>query len=304
MTILVIILVLLVVILAAALYFQKKAASRHTDDQQQLLKDYQKRVDEQERLLSDYRSLEQNFDNVGQGYEQALLAFDKMEEDKQKMQNAVNTLQQQNHDLQEQYQALSGTQLQKKQLIEKAALEAKGLLTSNPAAALRLLNGILNANDVALETAIEADDNVTVGEIIDKAVLESGIGAASYLTFTTEADEDVRTSMLLTNEAQAVRALGAILDNAAKFTTEGSVRLTVKPEGAQMRFIVEDTGSGIPAEDAEKVFEPFTKLNSYFDGAGVGLTAARSIARRLNGDLTLDTTFEGPGARFVLALPF
>ena len=304
MTSLVIILVLLVVILAAALYFQKKAASRHTDDQQQLLKDYQKRVDEQERLLSDYRSQEQNFDNVGQGYEQALLAFDKMEEDKQKMQNAVNTLQQQNHDLQEQYQALSGTQLQKKQLIEKAALEAKGLLTSNPAAALRLLNGILNANDVALETAIEADDNVTVGEIIDKAVLESGIGAANYLTFTTEADEDVRTSMLLTNEAQAVRALGAILDNAAKFTTEGSVRLTVKPEGAQMRFIVEDTGSGIPAEDAEKVFEPFTKLNSYFDGAGVGLTAARSIARRLNGDLTLDTTFEGPGARFVLALPF
>lgn len=304
MTILVIILVLLVIILGAALYFQKKAASRHTDDQQQLLKDYQKRVDEQERLLSDYRSLEQNFDNVGQGYEQALLAFDKMEEDKQKMQNAVNTLQQQNHDLQEQYQALSGTQLQKKQLIEKAALEAKGLLTSNPAAALRLLNGILNANDVALETAIEADDNVTVGEIIDKAVLESGIGAANYLTFTTEADEDVRISMLLTNEAQAVRALGAILDNAAKFTTEGSVRLTVKPEGAQMKFIVEDTGSGIPAEDAEKVFEPFTKLNSYFDGAGVGLTAARSIARRLNGDIILDTTFEGPGARFVLALPF
>ena len=304
MTILVIILVLLVVTLGAALYLQKKAASRHTDDQQQLLKDYQKRVDEQERLLSDYRSLEQNFDNVGQGYEQALLAFDKMEEDKQKMQNAVNTLQQQNHDLQEQYQALSGTQLQKKQLIEKAALEAKGLLTSNPAAALRLLNGILNANDVALETAIEADDNVTVGEIIDKAVLESGIGAANYLTFTTEADEDVRTSMLLTNEAQAVRALGAILDNAAKFTTEGSVRLTVKPEGAQMRFIVEDTGSGIPAEDAEKVFEPFTKLNSYFDGAGVGLTAARSIARRLNGDIVLDTTFEGPGARFVMTLPF
>ena len=304
MTILVIILVLLVIILGAALYLQKKAASRHTDDQQQLLKDYQKRVDEQERLLSDYRSLEQNFDNVGQGYEQALLAFDKMEEDKQKMQNAVNTLQQQNHDLQEQYQALSGSQLKKKQLIEKAALEAKGLLTSNPAAALRLLNGILNANDVALETAIEADDNVTVGEIIDKAVLEAGIGAANYLTFTTEADEDVRTSMLLTNEAQAVRALGAILDNAAKFTTEGSVRLTVRPEGAQMKFIVEDTGSGIPAEDAEKVFEPFTKLNSYFDGAGVGLTAARSIARRLNGDIVLDTTFEGPGARFVMTLPF
>ena len=304
MIILIIILVLLVIILGAALYFRVKAADKHTEEQQQLLKDYQKRVDEQEKLLSDYRSLEQNFDNVGQGYEQALLAFDKIEEDKQKMQNTVNTLQQQNHDLQEQYQKLSGSQLQKKQLIEQAALEAKKVLTTNPANALRLLNNILNANDVALETAIEADDNITVGDLIDKAVLESGIGAASYLTFTTEVDEDVKTSMLLTNEAQVVRALGAILDNAGKFTTEGSVKLTVKPEGQQMQFIVEDTGSGIPAEDAEKVFEPFTKLNSYFDGAGVGLTAARSIARRLNGDLTLDTTFEGPGARFILALPF
>ena len=304
MTILIIILVLLVLILTVALYHQVKAANRHTEEQQQLLKDYQKRVDEQEKLLSDYRSLEQNFDNVGQGYEQALLAFDKIEEDKQKMQNTVNTLQQQNHDLQEQYQKISGSQLQKKQLIEQAAFEAKKVLTANPASALRLLNSILNANDVAMETAIEADDNVTVGEIINKAVLESGIGAANYLTFTTEAGEDVKSTMLLTNEAQTVRALGALLDNAGKFTTEGSVKLTVKPEGQQMLFIVEDTGSGIAAEDAEKVFEPFTKLNSYFDGAGVGLTAARSIARRLNGDLTLDTTFEGPGARFVLALPF
>ena len=304
MTILVIILVLLVVILGAALYYQVKAANKHTGEQQQLLQDYQKRVDEQEKLLSDYRSLEQNFDSVGQGYEQALLAFDKIEEDKQKMQNAMNSLQEQNHTLQEQYQKLSGSQLQKKQLIEQAAAEAKKVLTANPANALRLLNSILNANEIGLETAIEAGDNVTVGEIIDKAVLESGIGQANYLTFTTEASEDVKSSMLLTNEAQAVRALGAILDNAAKFTTEGSVRLTVKPEGAQMKFIVEDTGSGIPAEDAEKIFEPFTKLNSYFDGAGIGLTAARSLARRLNGDLILDTTFEGPGARFILTLPF
>ena len=304
MIILIIILVLLVIILAALLYSQKKSATQQTEEQQQLLKDYQKRVDEQEKLLSDYRSLEQNFDNVGQGYEQALLAFDKIEEDKQKMQNAMNTLQQQNHELQENYAKLSGSLLQKKQIIEEAALEAKKQLMANPSTALRLLNNILNANDVNMDTAIEADDNVTVGNIIDKAVLESGIGSVNYLTFTKEVDEDVKDSMLLTNEVQAVRALCALLDNATKFTTEGSVKLVVRPEGTQMRFIIEDTGTGIPAEDAEKIFEPFTKLNSYFDGAGIGLTAARSIARRLNGDIFLDTTFEGPGARFIMTLPF
>ncbi len=302
MTILIIVLVLLVLILTAALYFQVKAANKNTEDQQQLLKDYQKRVDEQEKLLSDYRALEQNFDNVGQGYEQALLAFDKLEEEKQKMQNAMNTLQQQNRDLQENYQKLSGSLMQKKELIEKAGNEAKQQIVANPTAALRQLNNILNANDINMETAIEADDNVTVGDIINKAVLESGISQASYLTFTTEAAEDLKSMMLLTNEAALVRALGALLDNAGKFTTEGGVKLIVRAIGSQIQFIVEDTGSGIAAEDAEKIFEPFTKLNSFFDGAGIGLTAARSIARRMNGDLVLDPTYT-EGARFILSIP-
>jgi len=304
MTILLIILVLLVIILAAALYHQMKSGNKQTEEQQQLLKDYQKRVDEQERLLSDYRSLEQNFDNVGQGYEQALLAFDKMEEDKQKMQNVVNTLQQQNHDLQEQYQKLSGSLLQKKQIIEQAALEAKKQILANPAIVTRQLNVILNANDINMETAIEATDNVTVSEIVDKAVLESGIGNANYFSFIKEMADDVSSTMLLTNEASLVRALSALLDNAAKFTTEGSVKMIVQEKSGQIQFIVEDTGSGISAEDTEKVFEPFTKLNNYFDGAGIGLTAARNIARRLNGDIILDTTYAGPGARFILTLPF
>ena len=297
-----IILVLVAIVLAFALYVQNKSAKQQTEKGEQLLKDYQKRVNEMEKLLSDYRSLEQNFDNVGQGYEQALLAFDKMEEEKQKMQNIVDTLRKQNEDLQQSSSQISGSALQKKQIIEKAALEAKKQIVTDPTSALRQLNTILNANDLNMETALEADDNVTIGDIINKAVLESGISQANYLTFTTEAGEDLKSMMILTNEDALVRALGAVLDNAGKFTTEGSVKLFVREEGSQIKFIVEDTGSGIPAEDAEKVFEPFTKLNSFFDGAGIGLAAARSIARRLNGDLTLDPEYT-TGARFILSIP-
>ena len=297
-----IILVLVAIVLAFALYSQNKSAKQQTEKGEQLLKDYQKRVDEMEKLLSDYRSLEQNFDNVGQGYEQALLAFDKMEEEKQKMQNIVDTLRKQNEDLQQSSSQISGSALQKKQIIEKAALEAKKQIVTDPTSALRQLNAILNANDLNMETALEADDNVTIDDIINKAVLESGISQANYLTFTTEAGEDLKSMMILTNEDALVRALGAVLDNAGKFTTEGSLKLFVREEGSQIKFIVEDTGSGIPAEDAEKVFEPFTKLNSFFDGAGIGLAAARSIARRLNGDLTLDPEYT-TGARFILSVP-
>ena len=68
-------------------------------------------------------------------------------------------------------------------------------------------------------------------------------------------------------------------------------------------FSVTDTGTGVPADEAEHIFEPYVKLNSYFDGQGTGLTVARNIARRMGGDIILDADYAGPGARFVLSLP-
>ena len=67
------------VVLGIAYYFELKSSRKHAAEQKQLLEDYQQRVNEQQKLLDDYRALEKNFDNVGEGYEQALLAFEKME---------------------------------------------------------------------------------------------------------------------------------------------------------------------------------------------------------------------------------
>ena len=91
MLIALIIAALLAVLLGVALFYQVRSANKQSEEGEQLLKDYQKRVDEQQRLLDDYRALEKNFDNVGQGYEQALLAFDKMEEETQKMLQAKHS---------------------------------------------------------------------------------------------------------------------------------------------------------------------------------------------------------------------
>ena len=58
----------------------------------------------------------------------------------------------------------------------------------------------------------------------------------------------------------------------------------------------------MPPEEAEHIFEEFVQLNEYYNGTGIGLTVARSIARRLDGDIVLDTTYTD-GARFVFTLP-
>ena len=55
--------------------------------------------------------------------------------------------------------------------------------------------------------------------------------------------------------------------------------------------------------EAERIFDEFVQLNEYYDGTGIGLTVARSLARRLGGDVVLDTTYTA-GARFVFTLPW
>jgi signal transduction histidine kinase len=119
-------------------------------------------------------------------------------------------------------------------------------------------------------------------------------------------DADAETATLRTNLQQAVRALELLLDNARKFTQQGSVTLRVSTDSQNgfrhVLFIVEDTGIGIPANESEHIFEEFFQLNSYTDGTGIGLTVARSIARRLGGDIRLDTSYTA-GARFIMTLP-
>ena len=305
MTIVLIILIMFIAALGVALYFQMKGAKEQAEAGQQLLKDYQKRVNELEKLLKDYRDLQQNFDSVGEGYEQALLAFDKMEEERQTMENVKNSLEKQVNDLMASKSTLEQAVVQKKDFILKAAETIKQKLdfsAPNAQAIAQLANVILNLNDVGVETAIEAEDNCQASDITAQAVRETGIDKVDYLKFNNRIAEEAQGVMLFTNQAMAARALANLLDNAMKFTTSGEVTLLTTSDGNNVEFIVEDTGTGIAADDAEKIFEPFTKLNSFFDGAGCGLTVARSIARRLNGDVKLDTEHKG-GSRFIFTLP-
>ncbi len=66
--------------------------------------------------------------------------------------------------------------------------------------------------------------------------------------------------------------------------------------------MVEDTGIGVPSDKAEIIFQEFVQLNDYYDGVGIGLAVARSLARRLGGDLVLDPSYTA-GARFIYTLP-
>ena len=172
---------------------------------------------------------------------------------------------------------------------------------------------VTNRGDEAI--VIEQNDEVSPLQIATQAASDAGIIEAKRIVFDLQADSDSKTAILHTNLQQAVRALSLLLDNARKFTQpaeaavnagaavkQGKVVLHLMLQDQLMNFVVEDNGIGVPAEEAEHIFDEFVQLDDYYDGTGIGLTVARSIARRLGGNIVLDTSYSG-GARFVFSLP-
>jgi signal transduction histidine kinase len=106
---------------------------------------------------------------------------------------------------------------------------------------------------------------------------------------------------------RALEILRHLLGNALKFTRRGgSVTLGCESDTGAVRFIVSDTGRGIPASQCESIFQPFVQVEKGFtrsvDGSGLGLAVGRELAERMGGALTV-RSIEGVGSRFVLTLP-
>ena len=165
-----------------------------------------------------------------------------------------------------------------------------------------LVNKMLELSDANSTAVIESNDDVLAQQIALQAVEDARMSQARHISFEMQTASEVESVMLHTNLRQATRALTLLLDNARKFTKQGSVSLRLEQADGMLRFIVEDTGIGVPASEAEHVFEEFVQLDAYYEGTGIGLTVARSIARRLGGDVVLDTSYKD-GARFVMTLP-
>lgn len=191
-------------------------------------------------------------------------------------------------------------QEEKKDILER--------VTENTDRITKLVDRMLELSDVSSEAVIERNDQIDVHELVSQAIDLSKItlhtrpgNPQSNVMF--EFPDNVATSAvtLLTNKRYAVPTLSQLLENALKFTSEGSITLRMMYTDDHIRFSVEDTGIGVPADQTEQIFEEFVQLNSFTEGTGIGLTVARSIARRMGGDLWLDTSYS-PGARFVLEL--
>lgn len=110
--------------------------------------------------------------------------------------------------------------------------------------------------------------------------------------------------VLNSDQKRIAQVLQNMLSNACKNTSSGEITVEVEelPESDSVRIAVTDTGTGIPPEKTDVLFEHFEKIDHYSPGLGLGLYVSRLIARALGGEIYLDTHYTG-GARFVFTIP-
>lgn len=178
----------------------------------------------------------------------------------------------------------------------------------------KLIGKMLDLSVVYSNSDLECKDLVTPADLAEQAVKDSGIRKASHLDFQLQLSPEAGALSILTHRRSAVKSLSLLLDNAIKFThplvfknnrsdnQPPHVVLNVGVNGEQVVFAVEDTGIGVPLDQAENIFTDFVQLDEFYDGTGIGLPIARSLARKMGGDVMLDTAYTG-GARFVMWLP-
>ena len=118
--------------------------------------------------------------------------------------------------------------------------------------------------------------------------------------------EGADTSLVVHADGERLRQIVLnLLSNAVKFTPPGGrIVIASRPEGEDVCIEVRDSGSGVPADKADEIFQPFVRLRSTAgeSGTGLGLAISRDLARAMRGELTVTGAPER-GSVFTLRLP-
>jgi PAS domain S-box-containing protein len=169
----------------------------------------------------------------------------------------------------------------------------------------RTINEILWASRLesgTLQLSIESCDGRQLAESVVAA-------AKTHLppSLTLELEAAPSIPRVAADPDKVRQVLTNLIDNAVKYSPDGGpIRVAVEPDGRYVRFVVRDSGLGIPAAEQERVFEKFYRLDPHLTrgvgGTGLGLYICRELVHRMDGRISVESQ-EAKGSTFVVELP-
>ncbi|WP_167332528.1 ATP-binding protein [Bacteroides timonensis] len=180
--------------------------------------------------------------------------------------------------------------------------EMLGLIETNTELLTTLINDILDLSKLESNTYVLNPTPVGVSELCHSVIASMAHRVPSGVDLRLEEPDAAHQMVLNTDAARLQQVLNNFLTNACKYTEHGSITLAYLMVGNAIEFSVADTGSGIPADKAESIFERFEKLDNFKQGTGLGLNICRRIAGLVGGRVYVDTSYTD-GARFVFLHP-
>lgn len=166
-------------------------------------------------------------------------------------------------------------------------------------------------NDVLDISKIEAGQlKVEAGPVEIRPILEKAVRTVTPLAETKrlplELEIDPEAGTVIADSRRVEQVLLNLLSNAIKFTDKGSVRVRCTTEEAMVRISVTDTGIGIQKEFLERLFKPFTQIETglarKYEGTGLGLSISRRLVNLMGGEITVESE-PGRGSTFSFTLP-
>lgn len=175
------------------------------------------------------------------------------------------------------------------------------IIQQNSDLLLKLIDDVVDLSTMEvgkLQFYFANDDAVSVCRNVVDTVEKIKQTAASVAFETSLEKLDIYT-----DEARLQQLLINLLINATKFTTEGSITLSLEKQSDEIAlFSVTDTGCGIAPEKQEKIFNRFEKLNENAQGSGLGLSICQLIVEHFGGRIWLDSKYKS-GSRFLFTHP-
>jgi len=152
----------------------------------------------------------------------------------------------------------------------------------------------------SIESFQSCDLDALLREEVDLAVMDTDDLAISY-----EASAKLEGTRFLLDRTAMSRAISNLLANALKYASN-RILVSFTKDGSVLRIAVEDDGPGVDADDRERVFQPFSRLemSQQVDptGHGLGLAIVRQVARWHDGEVRVDESPRLGGARFELSV--